>query len=253
MRKTFLIGIGATAALVAAAAAMAAVYTATGVSATTATLTTTTATDVKTRTCTGSDGKSFAVTEGQFSNTSATAADFINPATDLDGPLAIHARLTMDTGSHLGFVDGSVRIKDGDTTITGKVAGFLTANSAGNHARVLGVVSGTYTPATGFALNLGSAPTGNLGVIAGPVCKNEKPKPTPPAAKPKRVEAEGTLALNSPSLGIVTVTGKGSKTTTCTLGSVSTVGLVNGDKVELTCEYNTATSLWMVKELKKHQ
>jgi hypothetical protein len=262
MRKSFSIGIAAAAALATAAVAMAAVFTASGVSATTATLTTTTASE-RVRSCTGGDGKAFSVTDGRYTNTSATAADFTNPANDLDGPLAIHSRLTLDTGSHLGYVEGTVKVKDGDTRLIGrfagtvdatssptKIAGFLTAHSRGNHATVLGTLSGTYAPATGFALSLGSAPSGTLAVLAGPVCKGEKPKPNPPTPRPKRVEVKGTLTINAG--GTVTVTGKGPTTTTCTLGSVSTTGFITGDRVEMKCEYNTTTSLWTVTRLEKH-
>ena len=127
-------------ALVAAAAAVAAVFTASGISTTTATLTTAQAGDVKTRTCTGEDGKSFTITDARFTGT----ADFTNPATELDGPLTLTARSTVDNGSHLGFVQGSFRVKDDDTNLkgsfvgtldaAGKFSGFLTGASRGNHA-----------------------------------------------------------------------------------------------------------------------
>ena len=146
---------------------------------------------MKTRTCTGADGKSFAVTSGHYTG----AADFANPATELDGPLTLTARTTVDTGSHLGYVEGSFRIKDDDTRLqgkfvgtldaTGKLAGFLTAASRGNHALVLGTLSGTFVPATGFSgpASLGAAPTSAavLAVLAGPVCPKRRSPEAPEA------------------------------------------------------------------------
>ena len=132
MRKRLLIAIGATAALVVAATAYAA-FTASGISTTTATLTTTTADNVKTRQCTGGDGKAFTITDASFTG----AADFTVRQPSLDGPATFHVKTTVDDASHLGYVEGSFKVKDADTdctaasparsTRTGKFAGFLTA------------------------------------------------------------------------------------------------------------------------------
>ncbi len=155
MRRTLIIALGAVAALMTAAAAVAALA-ASGVSATTATFSTDKATDVRTRTCTGADGKEFKITNGRYTG----QADFANPATDLDGPLTINARTVVGTADDLGYVTGSFRIKDDDTRFAGaftgtlkgdKLVGFLAGVSRGNKATVLGNLSATLVPGTGFS------------------------------------------------------------------------------------------------------
>ena len=259
MRQTILIALGSAVALVATAAAVAAVFTAGGVSATAATLTTSQAVDVKTRTCTGADGKSFAVTSGHYTG----AADFTNPATELDGPLTLTARTTVDTGSHLGYVEGSFRIKDDDTSLqgkfvgtldaTGKLAGFLTAASRGNHALVLGTLSGTFVPATGFSgpASLGTAPTSAaFAVLAGRVCHPKAPNPPKPP-KPKLVEAHGTVSAIGSNPTSLTVTGKGPSTATCVLdgSSPSIAGIAVGNRVEMKCE--SVNNMWTLRKIEK--
>ena len=273
MRKTLVITAGAAAALVAAAVAVAAVFTATGVSATTATLTTTKASDVKPRTCTGADGKSFSVTTGHYTG----MADFTTPATELDGPLTIHARTTVETtaaSAKLGYVEGSFRIKDDDTRVSGrfwgtldasgKLAGFLTGSSRGSHAKVLGTLSGTFVPATGF---VGSGTLGTnsssavLAVVAGPVCKGPKPEPKP-APKPRHISVEGVLTaltLATPSAtGSVTVTPKRGPAKTCTIPVGSTLGTgfvpnTPNSRVELKCEEMGSPLVMTATRLKLHK
>ncbi len=257
MRKAFIIAIGATAALVAAAVAAAA-FTAVGINPTTATLTTETA-SAKLRTCTGEDGASFAVTSGRY----VGKADFSNPATDLDGALTISARTTLDTtaanANHdIGYVEGWFRVRDDDSRMTGrfwgtldksnKLTGFLVGTSRGHYAKVVGTLNGTFDPAKGFTspATVGSAgASGALAVVAGRVCKN--PKSTP---RPKRLSIKGTLALDGTK---VSVTRNDRFTATC-IDSASpplSTGFANGDTVEMKCE-NTGDG-WIVTSLKKVQ
>ena len=176
MRRTLIIALGTAVALATAAVAVAAVFTAAGVSSTSATFAAAKV-NSETRTCTGvADGKSFQITNGRYTGT----ADFTNPATDLDGALTIHARTTYSTTDRLGYVDGSFRIKDGDSRVNGKfwgtlsgdkLVGFLAGESRGNHAKVLGNMSATFVPGTGFTdgkLGAGSSAVVTA-VIAGPV------------------------------------------------------------------------------------
>ena len=255
MHKTLVIAAGAAAALVTAAVAVAAVNTTVGVTPTTATLSTETY-SAKTRTCTGGDGASFAITEGRY----VGKADFSNPATDLDGPLTISARTTQDTtttntNSKIGYVEGSFRVKDGDSRVTGrfwgtldksnKLSGFLVGASRGNHAEVFGTLNGTFDPATGFTIpaTVGSASaSAALAVVAGPVCRNPKPAPTP-----KRLQIHGTLSLGT---GTVSVTRNGF-TATCAVDSSSPplTGFAKDDKVEMKCE--NPGSGWLLRGLKK--
>ena len=256
MRKRLVIALGATVALVAAATAVAAVFTASGISTTTATLTTAAAEGVKSRTCTGGDGKSFTITDARFTGT----ADFANPATELDGPLTLYARSTVENGSHLGVVQGSFKVKDDDTTLkgsfvgtldaAGKFSGFLTGSARGNHASVVGTLSGTFAPGTGFAApgaSIGAAPTSAaFAVVAGPVCKKSKHE------SDQKAEFKGTIsALGAGPPATITVTGKGPSTATCTLdgSSPSTSGFAVGDRVEMKCE--NVSNTWYLRELEK--
>jgi hypothetical protein len=262
MRKRLLIALGATVALVAAATAYAA-FTASGISTTTATFTTATASDVKTRQCTGGDGKAFTLTDARFTGT----ADFSNPAADLDGPATFHIKTTVDDASHLGYVQGDVKVKDADTDFhgkfvgtldgAGKFSGFLTGDAhKDSKANVLGTLSGTFAGNTGFAspgASLGAAPTSAaFAVIAGPVCKKAKePKPPKPPHNQK-FDIHGTIsALGAGPPQTITVIGKGPTTATCTLdtSSPSLTGFVVNDKVKMKCEQ--INNVWTLRELKK--
>jgi hypothetical protein len=267
MRKPILIAAGAAAALATAAVAVAATFTAGGITTTSATtFKATQPTDVKTRTCTGGDGKQFTITDARYTGT----AVFTNPGAPnnvFDGPLAIHARTTVDMSSHLGVVEGDFKINNGDNRLSGRfvgtldangaLAGFLTGKSHGNKATVLGTLGGTFTTAAGLDAKLGSgASVTPAALLVGPVCKG-KPEPPKPAPKPKRFHIEGTLAINgTPTPTSVTVTGKGPTTATCSFdgGSPGLTGFAAGDRVEMACEgvVNNNVTTWYLRELKKH-
>ena len=266
MPKPVLIAAGAAAALATAAVAVAATFTASGITNTTATLNTTTATDVKTRTCTGGDGKAFTITDARYAGT----ADFTNPGlpgNEFDGPLTVHARTTVDSATHLGVVDGSFKVNDGDNRLSGRftgvvdangnLSGFLTGKSHGNHATVVGTLGGTFSTATGLTGKLGTVNLTPNAVLVGPVCKG-KPKPEPPKPAPnsKRFHIEGTLAINGNPPTSLTVTAKGPTTATCNLdgSSPALTGFAAGDRVEMACEgvVNNNVTTWYLRELKKH-
>ena len=120
MRKPLTIAIGAVVALALAAAGLATVFTASGVSATTAAFSADKVSAVKARSCTGGDGKAFTITRGNYSGT----VDATNPATELDGPLTIHALTTYSTTDGLGYS----RAGSGSETTT-------PASPAGSRAR----------------------------------------------------------------------------------------------------------------------
>jgi hypothetical protein len=264
MRKALIIALGAAIALVAAAVAMAAVFTASGVTKTTAGFTADKVTDVRARTCTGADNKAFTITSGRYTGT----ADFTTPASELDGSLTIDARTTYSTSDNLGYVEGSFRVKDDGTRLSGKfsgtldgtkLVGFLTASSRGNHARVLGNLSATFVPTTGFTSGaLGSTSTASpLAVVAGPVCKGkpkpEPPKPPKPAPKPKTIAVHGTITeLGATSIKVMA---RGPLYATCVtdVTSPSLSGFAVNDKVEMKCEGVVANNVttWTLRALKK--
>ena len=242
MRRTFIIALGTAVALATAAVAIAVAPVA-GISETTASFTASTVVDqLKTRTC--GANPSYAITDGQYSGGAIT---FATPALALDGPLKIHARTTLNTTTGLGYVEGSFRVKDDDTRLSGKfsgtlksgnLVGFLTGKSRGNHAKVLGNMSATFAPSTGFTvgtLGSGSSPLVTA-VIAGPACKG--PKPDKPA---RTVSVKGEVtALTTVAPFTITVTPKKGDAKTCAIGgsSPSTALFPVGTKnVEMKCEW----------------
>jgi hypothetical protein len=263
MRKTILIMVAAAVALVAAAVAYAA-YTASGVSAATATFSTDKVA-VRTASCTGADGKAFTVTNGHYTG----VASFVAPAAaaELNGPLSIDARTVYSTTDGLGYVTGLFHVRNerptrlnGHFTATLKgtqLVGFLDASSRGHHARVLGNLSATFTPTTGFTTGLigSTSSTSVLAVIAGPTCPKPRPEPKPTPAPKRPVHVEGTIsAISGDAVGsTVTVTSRGPSAATCTRDATSpaTTGFKVGDRVEMGCAYIGTT--WTLRELKKHR
>jgi hypothetical protein len=261
MRKTILIMVAAAVALVAAAVAYAA-FTASGVSAATATFSTDKVAPLRTGSCPGADGKAFTVTSGHYTG----VAGFLTPAVaaELNGPLTIDARTVFSTTDGLGYVTGSFHVRNdrparlnGHFTATLKgtqLVGFLDASSRGRHARVLGNLSATFTPTTGFTAGLigSTSSTAVLAVIAGPTCPKPKPEPKPAPKRP--VHVEGTIsAIGDGNPGsTVTVSSRGPSTATCTRDATSpaTTGFKVGDRVEMGCAYIGTT--WTLRELKKH-
>ena len=261
MRRKLTITLAATAALVASAVGLAAVFTATGISATTATLEAKAEKNVKTRSCTGADGKEFEIVSGHYRGT----ADFTNPASDLDGPLALHITTKVDTASQLGYVTGSFGIRDDDTRVAGRFvgtlkgtafSGFLTGTARSNRAVVLGTLSGTFDPATGFSGTLGSGPVESA-VVAGPVCAGKsrhgnerKPKSE---RKPRLTSVEGAVsAVTTDSITIASR--KGLPTATCVRDEASPAidpaqyGV--GTRIQMKCEHKNDT--WVLRVIAKH-
>ena len=200
MRKTLMIAVAAAVALATAAIAMAAVFTASGVSATTATFATDKVT-LRSASCTGADGKAFTITQGHYTGTATFAA----PAAELERPAddrrPHHLQHDGRPRLRLGLVPRPGRRDDpnrlgGRFTATLKgsqLVGFLTASARGHHARVLGNLSATFVPATGFTAGaVGStSSTAVLAVVAGPTCPKPKPAPRPPRSRSRRRQGLG--------------------------------------------------------------
>ncbi len=216
MRKTIMLAVVGAVALVTAAIAVAAVYTASGVSATTATFSTDKVSPV--RSCLVHRRRRQGVHDHAAATTPARPRSRRRPA-ELSGPLTIDARTTYSTTDGLGYVEGSFRVQDsrhdpnrlgGRFTATLKgsqLVGFLTASARGHHARVLGNLSATFVPATGFTAGaVGStSSTAVLAVVAGPTCPKAKPapkpKPAPPAPRPhaRSSTARSRRSVTAPS------------------------------------------------------
>ena len=219
MRRTLIIVLGTAVALATAAVAIAVVPAVTGISSITATtLVATEVSNLKTRSCTGTDTHPYAFTKAHYQGMVTST----NPV--LAGAITIHASTTSDTTTGgLGYVEGSFRIKDGDSRVKGKfwgtlqgtaLVGFLEGKARGNHARVLGNMSATFVPATGFTsgvIGTGSAAS-QLAVIAGPICKDAKGAEKPTDAK--NLKLKGTVTALTPASapsapGSITITAKG--------------------------------------------
>jgi len=277
MRRILFIALGGAVALVTAAVAVAvAVIPVAGVSATTADFTAGTVVKSKTRTCTGLDTKKYEITEGRYTGTMTSTPALSNPV--LDGALTIHARTTYDTtnpAAKLGYVQGSFRVKDDDSRVSGKfwgtlsngnLVGFLEGKSRGNHAVVLGNMSATFDPAattgfTGGKLGLGSSST-MLAVIAGPVCKDSKSEhgSGSQSDKPKRLHVEGTATLTGAPPTAITVAPKhGPVTPPCAIPAAFVLPvIVSGvTNVEMECESimsgTPPTTVLTLTKLKLHK
>ena len=210
--------------------------------------------------CTGADGKTFELTKGHYTGTMA-----FSPVPDLNGTLRIHAKTTYSTTDSLGYVEGSFRVKDGDSRVSGKLygtlngtdfVGFLTGKARGNHARVVGNISAAFDPkGVGFANGL-LGTSGARAVIGGPACKGDKSKSDDDdQGKDKRDESsksgkatslEGVLTLGA---GAITVT-KNGRSTACALDAKSpAITFQNGTKVEIKCELvNNVLTLRSIKQ-----
>ncbi len=241
MRRTLIIALGTAVALATAALAFAVVPSVVGVSVATATFSTNKIEKSKTRTCTA-DTKTWQITDGHYTGT-VTSLNAV-----LAGSLAIHARTTYNTTDKLGYVEGSFRVKDDDSRVRGKfsgtindgkLVGFLTGKSHGNHAKVLGNLSAAFagdsTNFTDGQLGSGSS-AAVLAVVAGPACKG--PKSDKPA---RTVSVKGEVtALPTVAPFTITVTPKKGDAKTCAIGgsSPSTALFPVGTKnVEMKCEW----------------
>ena len=270
MRRTLFITLGTAVALVTAAVAFAAVTPVVGIHETPAATsfsTTGTVGKLKTSTCTA-NAQTWKFTDGRYTGTVVST----DPV--LSGTLWIHAHTTVNTTStpNLGYVDGSFKIRDDDSRVNGKfsgtlkdgkLVGFLTARSHGNHARVLGNLSATFAGDTSNftdgLIGVGSS-SAVIAVIAGPACKAPKaPKPPKPA---KRLHAEGVATVILPVapavLSTITVTPKhGPTTPPCVIpAAFPLAGVVTGSKVEMQCEWvgvAPATPVLTLTKLKLHK
>ncbi len=252
MRRILAIALGTAAALATSAVAFAVVPALGGASEATATFSTTTLEKSKTRSCTA-DGKTWESTNARYTG----AVVSTNAA--LAGSLRIQARTTYNTTDKLGYVSGSFRITDDDSRVrgtfsgtikAGTLVGYLTGQSRGEHAKVLGNLSATFaggsTNFTDGKIGAGSS-TDLLAVVAGPMCKGSKSeksengeKPAKPGESPKahRIEVKGEVTALGTAPATITVTGKdGPKTCNVDAAYAIPAGFPVGTKdVEMKCE-----------------
>jgi hypothetical protein len=191
------------------------------------------------RTCTTTDGKTITVTDGKYTGT-ATGD------TNLTGAITLRVRSVINTTDKVGTVNGAFRIDaTGRDTMgafstvydNGAIAGLTTARAHDPGARIVGNLSATFDPASGFATGskIGGGTNGGSAVELGRgSCK-------PSQTQHERSAARG--AISALSTESVTVAGL-----TCNLPSDKSADInakfKTGDNVEIRCDFaNGANTL----------
>jgi len=194
------------------------------------------------RTCTTTDGKTITVTDGKYTGTAAGDAD-------LAGAITLRVRSVINTTDKVGTVNGAFRIdvSGRDTTgafstvyDNGSIAGLATGRAHSPGAKIVGNLSATFDPASGFAAGskIGGGTSGGSAVELGTgSCKAA-------ASHPEHSAARG--AISALSTASVTVAGL-----TCNLPSNKSADInakfKTGDNVEIRCDFaggaNTLTRI----------
>jgi hypothetical protein len=192
------------------------------------------------RSCTTSDGKSITVTDGKYTGTATGDAD-------LAGAITLRTRSVVNTTDKVGTVTGSFRIDvSGRDTVgsfstvydNGAIAGLATARAHDPGSKVVGNLSATFDPATGFTNGkIGGGTSGGSAVELGRgSCK-------PAKTHPEHSAARGAITALSTS---ITVAGL-----TCSVpsnkASEINAKFKTGDNVEIHCDFangqNTLTRI----------
>jgi hypothetical protein len=196
---------------------------------------------VTTRTCTTTDGKSISVTDGKYTGTSTGDAD-------LAGAITLRVRSVINTTDKVGTVNGAFRIdvSGRDTTgafsavyDNGAIAGLATGRAHSPGAKIVGNLSATFDPATGFGVGskIGGGTSGGSAVELGTgSCR-------PAKTHPEHSAARGIATLTPTS---ITVAGL-----QCILPADKAADInakfKTGDTVEIRCEFannqNTLTRI----------
>ncbi len=193
------------------------------------------------RTCTTSDGKSITVTDGKYTGTALGDPD-------LAGAITLRVRSVVNTTDKVGVVNGAFRIDtSGHDTFgafssvydNGAIAGYARAGAHEPGARIIGNLSSTFDPATGFTGGkIGGGTSGGSAVELGRgSCKPSEPQHEHSAARG---------AVSSLSTASITVAGL-----TCLLPAVQATDInakfKTGDNVEIRCAFangqNTLTRI----------
>jgi hypothetical protein len=196
---------------------------------------------ITTRTCTTTDGKSISVTDGKYTGVAGGDAD-------LGGPITLRTRSVINTTDKVGIVRGAFRIdvSGRDTTgafVTvfdnGAIAGLATGRARTPGARIVGNLSATFDPATGFTGGkIGGATSGGSAVELGSgSCR-------PTQTHPEHSAARG--AISALSTASITVAGL-----ECMLPAVQSADInakfKTGDRVAIRCAFasgqNTLTRI----------
>jgi len=193
------------------------------------------------RTCATSDGKTITVTDGKYTGTAAGDPD-------LAGAITLRVRSVVNTTDKVGTVNGAFRVdvSGRDTTgafasvyDNGAIAGLATGRAHSPGAKIIGNVSATFDPSTGFTDGkIGGGTAGGSAVELG----TGSCKPTP--TQQEHSAARGAIAALSTAS--ITVAGL-----TCNLPSSKSADInakfKTGDNVEIRCDFangqNTLTRI----------
>jgi hypothetical protein len=179
--------------------------------------------NVTTRSCTTSGGKSVTVTSGTYTGTASGDAD-------LTGAITLRVKSVVNTTDNVGDVSGSFKIGNvaqaafASVYDGGSIAGLATGRA--NKTALLGNLSATFSPTTGFTSGkIGGGTAGGSAVELAPGgCQGS-------SSGTEHSEAVGTVsAVSSTS---ITVAGL-----TCSVGSDQASSVANvhvGDKVTIQC------------------
>lgn len=201
-----------------------------------------TSSNVSTRTCTTSDNKTIVVTSGKYTGTATGDPD-------LTGAITVEARSVVNTTDKVGTVDGLFKIDVSDNGATtaafssvydnGSIAGLAVGRARTSHARLLGNLSATFDPSSGFTGGkIGGGTAGGSAVeVTSASCNGS-------STSDERADARGTIsALSAQS---ITVAGL-----TCAIPSDQSSDVNSkykqGDLVAISCSYengqNTLTRI----------
>ena len=133
---------------------------------------TATVTHSHSRTCTGADG-TYTLTKGWYNGT-ATSTD-----PRISGPLTLRAQTFYNATTKLGTVDGTFSVKTatghtrGQFTAVdtdGTLSGFARGEARGARAHLVGNLTATFDPASGFDGQVGSGTSDDTAVFASGRC-----------------------------------------------------------------------------------
>ena len=194
---------------------------------------TATSSNVSTRTCTTSDNKTIVVTNGKYTGTATGAPD-------LTGAITLEARSVLNTTDKVGTVSGLFRIDvsgNGNTNAAfssvydgGSIAGLAVGRAHGPHAGLLGNLSATFDPSSGFTNGkIGGGTSGGSAVeLSQASCQGS-------SSTHERADARGSISAISAQS--ITVAGL-----TCAIPSDQSSDVNSkykqGDVVAITCAYD---------------
>ena len=201
---------------------------------------------ISSRTCTSTDGKSITVSNGKYTGTATGDAD-------LAGAITLRVRSVINTTDKVGTVNGAFRIEvSGRDTVgafssvydNGAIAGLATARAHDPGAKIVGNLSATFDPASGFAAGakIGGGTNGGSAVELGRG-----------SCKPAQTHPEHSAARGIATLTTTTITVAGLQ---CNLPADKATEInakfKSGDTVEIRCDFANGANMLTRIEKRGH-